>query len=121
MRVTAIRMGDDLWHLLEDEAARVSVSVSQYIREAALSRAAAAAVLRGEDPHRVLAQAALSAGAPAPADPAMHEPNGEPAAQEETAQSQRRSQRARESAPQTRLEAQAERAEGRQSMRRYHG
>ena len=121
MRVTAIRMGDDVWRLLEGEAARVGVSVSQYIREAALSRAAAAVALRGEDPHTVLARAARSADVSEPADPAMHEPNGEPAAPGESGQSQRRSQRARESARQTRLEAQASRAEGRQSMRRYHG
>ena len=89
MRVTAIRMGDDLWRLLEREA--------------------------------VLAQAALSANASEPADPAMREPNGEPPAQGESAQSRGRSQRARESARQTRLEAQTERAEKRQSMRRYHG
>src|SRR5205085_1916024 len=74
MRLTAIRMGDDLWRLFEGEAARVGVSVSQYIREAALSRAAAAAALRGEDPHTVLAQAALSADASEPADPPSHEP-----------------------------------------------
>jgi hypothetical protein len=121
MRVTAIRMGDDVWRLLEGEAARVGVSVSQYIREAALSRAAAGAALRGEDPHTVLAQAALSANASEPTDPAMHEPNGEPPAPGESAQPRGRSQRARESARQTRLEAQTERAEKRQSMRRYHG
>jgi hypothetical protein len=121
MRLTAIRMGDDLWRLLEGEAARVGVSVSQYIREAALSRAAAAVALRGEDPHTVLAQAALSADVSEPADPPVHDPSGEPAAPEDNGQSRGRSQRARESARQTRLEAQASRAEGRQSMRRYHG
>jgi len=121
MRLTAIRMGDDLWRLLEGEAARVGVSVSQYIREAALSRAAAAAALRGEDAHAVLAQAALSADASEPRDPPTHEPSGEAARPEDTGQSRGRSQRARESARQTRLEAQTERAEKRRSMRRYHG
>src|SRR5438045_8960311 len=93
MRVTAIRMGDDVWRLLEGEAARVGVSVSQYIREAALSRAAAGAALRGEDPHTVLAHAALSANASEPADPAMREPNREPPAPGAPAQARRRSQR----------------------------
>jgi hypothetical protein len=50
MRVTTLRIGDDLWKLLESEAARSGVSVSQYIREAALARAAAAAGGRGDLP-----------------------------------------------------------------------
>jgi hypothetical protein len=48
MKVTTVRFGVDLWGLLDAEAARVGVSVSQYIREAALARAAAAAAARGE-------------------------------------------------------------------------
>ena len=58
MRVSAIRFGADLWRVLETEAARVGVSVSQYVREAALARASAAAAARGEDPLDVLAGAA---------------------------------------------------------------
>jgi hydroxymethylglutaryl-CoA reductase len=50
MKVTTVRFGVDLWGLLDAEAARVGVSVSQYIREAALARAAAAAAARGEEP-----------------------------------------------------------------------
>ena len=57
MRVTAIRVGADLWRVLDAEAARVGVSVSQYVREAALARASAAAAARGEDLHELLAQA----------------------------------------------------------------
>jgi hypothetical protein len=40
MKVTTVRFGEDLWALLEGEAAATGVSVSQYIREAALARAA---------------------------------------------------------------------------------
>ena len=58
MRVSAVRMSDDLFRLLESEARRVGVSVSQYVREAALARAVAAAARRGEDPYDVLARAA---------------------------------------------------------------
>ena len=61
MRVSAIRFGTDLWQILESEAARVGVSVSQYVREAALMRAAAAATARGEDLFQVLAEAGANA------------------------------------------------------------
>jgi hypothetical protein len=50
MKITTVRSSVDLWRLLEVEAAVAGVSVSQYIREAALARAAAAAAARGEDP-----------------------------------------------------------------------
>jgi hypothetical protein len=56
MRVTTVRFGVDLWRLLDREAARAGVSVSQYIREAALARAAAGAAARGEDPLDLLGQ-----------------------------------------------------------------
>jgi hypothetical protein len=49
MKVTTVRFGVDLWEFLDREAALVGVSVSQYIREAALTRAAASAAARGED------------------------------------------------------------------------
>ena len=68
MRVSAIRFGTDLWQVLETEAAGVGVSVSQYVREAALMRIAAAATARGEDPFQLLAEAGPNA-APAPAPP----------------------------------------------------
>jgi hypothetical protein len=58
MKITTLRFGRDLWRLLESEAALVGTSVSQYIREAALARAAAAAARRGESPFDVLADAA---------------------------------------------------------------
>src|SRR5262245_66120359 len=55
MRVTTVRFGRDLWELLEAEAALVGTSVSQYIREASLARAAAAAAARGESAFELLA------------------------------------------------------------------
>lgn len=63
MRVTSLRMGDDLWRLLEAEATRVGVSVSQYVREAALARACAAMGARGEDPLGLLGRLAGAAQA----------------------------------------------------------
>lgn len=70
MRVSAIRFGADLWRLLEAEAARAGVSVSQYVREAALARASAAVARRGEDPLDMLGQAVdghlAASGPPAP-------------------------------------------------------
>jgi hypothetical protein len=55
MRVTTVRFSEDLWSLLEREAALGGISVSQYIREAALARAVAAAAVRGEAPFELLA------------------------------------------------------------------
>jgi hypothetical protein len=64
MKVTTIRVGEDLWALLESEAQHAAVSVSQYIREAALARAAFAAGTRAELPGELLARWAQSAVAP---------------------------------------------------------
>jgi ADP-ribosylglycohydrolase len=55
MKVTTVRFGADLWEVLKDEAALAGISVSQYLREAALARAVAAATLRGEGPFESLA------------------------------------------------------------------
>jgi hypothetical protein len=57
MKITTVRFGTDLWHLLEGEAKYAGISVSQYIREAALARAAAAAAARGHGPFELLAGA----------------------------------------------------------------
>ena len=64
MKVTTVRFGADLWALLEAEAALAGVSVSQYIREAALARAAFSAGARAGAPSALLAswsQATLGA------------------------------------------------------------
>jgi hypothetical protein len=50
MKVTTVRFGEDLWALLADEAGHAGVSVSQYVREAALARAAFAAGARADLP-----------------------------------------------------------------------
>jgi hypothetical protein len=65
MKVTTLRFGEELWALLEQEAELGGVSVSQYVREAALARAAAAAGARGEIPYEALARSAreVTAGA----------------------------------------------------------
>jgi hypothetical protein len=55
MKVTTVRFGADLWALLEGEAAHAGVSVSQYVREAALARAAFAAGARAGAPSALLA------------------------------------------------------------------
>jgi hypothetical protein len=55
MKVTTVRFGADLWALLEREAAVAGVSVSQYVREAALARAAFAAGTRAGAPEELLA------------------------------------------------------------------
>jgi hypothetical protein len=71
MKVTTVRFGVDLWALLEGEAARAGVSVSHYVREAALARAAFAAGARAGVPGKLLAdwaQAGLGATAPSPDD-----------------------------------------------------
>jgi len=56
MKVTTVRFGEDLWRLLDGEAERLGISVSQYIREAALARAAAGVAARGADPVALLGQ-----------------------------------------------------------------
>jgi hypothetical protein len=54
MKVTTVRFGSDLLALLEREAELTGISVSQYVREAALARASAAAAARGESPFELL-------------------------------------------------------------------
>ncbi len=97
MKVTTLRFGEDLWRLLEAEAALAGVSVSQYIRESALARAAAAAGARNEDPLVLLgaAGAQLSTESPTAAD-------------------------LRHRAEATRREVEATRAETEQAIRRSH-
>lgn len=107
MRVTAIRVGADLWRLLEAEAARVGVSVSQYVREAALMRAAAAATARGEDAFTLLARAAAEVA---------------PSSMPETGESARtaRRRKVRAKAREMRSDARALQAESRQARSRSH-
>jgi Ribbon-helix-helix protein, copG family len=46
IKATTVRLGTDLLRLLEAEAQDAGVSVSQYIRQSALARAAAASAAR---------------------------------------------------------------------------
>ena len=48
MRATTLRFSDELWSMLDDEAAAAGVSVAQYIREAALARVMFSAGRRGD-------------------------------------------------------------------------
>jgi hypothetical protein len=57
MKTTTLRFGPDLWRVLVGEAATAGVTVSQYVRDAALARALAAAAARGEGPFELLAGA----------------------------------------------------------------
>jgi GAF domain-containing protein len=49
MHATTVRFTDDLWELLEGEAARQGVSVAQFVRDAALLRVASVMAKRGEE------------------------------------------------------------------------
>jgi GAF domain-containing protein len=48
MRATTVRFGEDLWAMLEDEAARSGMSAAQFVREATILRLAMLAGLRGD-------------------------------------------------------------------------
>lgn len=48
MHQTTLRFPEDLWEFLEQEAKSLGVSVAQYVREAALARAAYDAGRRGD-------------------------------------------------------------------------
>lgn len=106
MKVTTVRFGTDLWTLLQQEAAHSGVSVSQYIREAALARAAGAASARGEDPLAVLASA-TAAG-----------PSQTPTRRRDTGR--QTPAQARQAAIETRSEARATVAEAKQAVRQAH-
>lgn len=65
MRATTVRFSEDLWELLEREAALAGVSVAQLVRDAALMRIAALAARRGDpDGEAALADVVARAGAP---------------------------------------------------------
>jgi hypothetical protein len=48
MRATTVRFGDDLWAMLEQEAARGGTSAAQFVREATILRLAMLAGMRGD-------------------------------------------------------------------------
>src|SRR3712207_3007714 len=53
MRATTVRFGEDLWGLLENEAARSGVSAAQFVREATIVRLAMLAGMRGDPAARM--------------------------------------------------------------------
>ena len=52
MRATTVRFGEDLWQMLEREAAGSGVSAAQFVREATILRLAMLAGMRGDEPAR---------------------------------------------------------------------
>ena len=52
MRATTVRFGEDLWSMLEEEAARSGLSAAQFVREATILRLAMLAGMRGDDAAR---------------------------------------------------------------------
>jgi|SRR5215207_245305 len=67
MRATTVRFGEDLWAMLEQEAARSGLSAAQFVREATILRLAMLAGMRGDDAARTtLAVIADQAQRPAP-------------------------------------------------------
>src|SRR5215217_4164804 len=66
MRATTVRFGEDLWAMLEQEAARSGLSAAQFVREATILRLAMLAGMRGDDAARAtlgtIAEQARSAG-----------------------------------------------------------
>jgi hypothetical protein len=69
MHQTTVRFGTDLWHDLEAEAARLGVSVAQYVRDAALARLSYEAGRRDESG----GEPARSGGEPARGEPGRGE------------------------------------------------
>ena len=62
MHATTVRFGDDLWDLLEREAADQGASVAQFVRDAALMRVASVIARRGDaDGDETLARLAAAA------------------------------------------------------------
>jgi len=52
MRATTVRFGEDLWAMLEKEAAQSGLSAAQFVREATILRLAMLAGMRGDDAAR---------------------------------------------------------------------
>jgi hypothetical protein len=67
MRATTVRFGEDLWAMLEQEAAQSGLSAAQFVREATILRLAMLAGMRGDDAARTtlgtIAEQAKTSGA----------------------------------------------------------
>ena len=70
MHATTVRFTDDLWELLEREAAAQGISVAQFVRDAALMRVATVMSKRGDDGDATLARLAAAATSRVSAPPA---------------------------------------------------
>jgi hypothetical protein len=68
MHQTTVRFGADLWDALEQECARLGVSVAQYLREAALARLVYAAGKRGDGEFELALELATGSPSPEPGD-----------------------------------------------------
>jgi hypothetical protein len=74
MHQTTVRFSAELWESLEEECARLGVSVAQFLREAALTRIAYAAGKRGDEAfERALASAVTPAASEATQPPSPRE------------------------------------------------
>jgi GAF domain-containing protein len=72
MRATTVRFGEDLWTMLEREAAASGVSAAQFVREATILRLAMLAGMRGDEPAQAtLATIAAQAQSVQNGDPVM--------------------------------------------------
>jgi hypothetical protein len=73
MHQTTVRFSDDLWALLEDEAASLGVSAAQYIRDATLARIAYNAGRRGNLEFESMVELTKGSPNPAAADTSVSE------------------------------------------------
>ena len=80
MRATTVRFSEDLWQLVDREATAQGISAAQFVRDAALLRAAALMGARGDE-EALLEVADVARGAvpraaarPAPVDPVLAAP-----------------------------------------------
>lgn len=105
MHQTTVRFGSDLWTALEQECARLGVSVAQYLREAALTRLVYAAGRRGDEEFEL----ALELATGTEPGPELEDPEG----LESIAGSARNAPTARERALRGGAEAAALAAQGR--------
>lgn len=109
MKVTTVRFSEDLWAAVAAEAEIAGVSASQFIREAALARAAASAGARGQLPFGSFTSTVAEVGATFPPGSARRVDVQEALAV-----------LARAIAPEVRTDARALRAQSRQGKRRAH-
>jgi GAF domain-containing protein len=70
MRATTVRFGEDLWQMLEREAAANGVSAAQFVREATILRLAMLAGMRGDDAAKT-SLASLASDVQRPADDSL--------------------------------------------------